>query len=55
MSAPVAFGLIYERIMRHRDDVDRARVDMILGMPGAQSRYDDLLTSTLTDAGIEVR
>lgn len=40
MSAPLAFGLIYERLMRNRTDAEALKADAALGMPGAQARLD---------------
>lgn len=54
MRTAVAFGFVYERMMRHRDPIDAARVDMLLGMPGADMRHTRLVADQLEEMGIEV-
>lgn len=51
----MAYGMLYERLMRHRDDLEQARVDAILGMPGAAARHVEALAEVLMDAGMEVK
>jgi len=39
----VAFPLLYERIKRHKTEAEQLRVDVVLGMPGAQEAHDAAL------------
>ena len=41
--AAVAFPLLYERIKRHKTEAEQLRVDVVLGMPGAQEAHDAAL------------
>lgn len=54
MSAPLAFGMIYVRLMRGRDDDERLKADALLGMPGAQARLDSRRRESLSAFDVEV-
>lgn len=43
MTARMAYSLIYERLQRHREDVDRLRIDALLNMPGARYQYEQAM------------
>lgn len=36
----MAFPLLHERMMRHRDDGEQLKLNAWLGMPGAQAKLD---------------
>lgn len=54
MSAPLAFGMIYERLMRGRDDGEQLKANALLGMPGAQAQLDARRRESLGAFDVEV-
>lgn len=51
----MAFGLIYERLMRGRNEGERLQADVVLGMPGARERQVAAEEAAFERAGFEVR
>lgn len=50
----MAFALLHERILRHRDDAEQLKINAMLGMPGAQAALDEQRRESVVGADFEV-